>query len=75
MLSNYLPGQEEGNLDFVRENGFGEYSADPLIIADTVSNWLNDPEKLDKMSKNARIAGRPTATNDIVQGISSFLGI
>ena len=29
MLSTYLPGQEAGNVDFVKESGFGDYSPEP----------------------------------------------
>ena len=36
MLSSYLPGQEAGNVPFVVQSGFGEYSKDPRQIARTV---------------------------------------
>ena len=31
MLSTYLPGQEAGNVDFVKEAGFGDYSPEPEV--------------------------------------------
>lgn len=33
MLFNFLPGQEEGNVPFVVENGFGDYKKDPKVRA------------------------------------------
>mmetsp|Transcript_4635 Transcript_4635/g.7701 ORF Transcript_4635/g.7701 Transcript_4635/m.7701 type:complete len:490 (+) Transcript_4635:53-1522(+) len=75
MLSNYLPGQEEGNLDFVRDHGFGEYSPDPATIAATVEGWLRDPERLRAMRERALAAGRPKATNDIIHDVADFIGV
>ena len=46
MLSCFLPGQEAGNLPFVTEGGFGDYSSDPETIASTVAMWMRDPEKV-----------------------------
>lgn len=31
MLFNFLPGQEEGNVPYVIENGFGDYKKDPKV--------------------------------------------
>ena len=36
MLSGFLPGQESGNVGFVVDGGFGDYSAEPTTIAETV---------------------------------------
>ena len=48
MLSCFLPGQEAGNVPFVTEGGFGDYSKDPETIASTVSTWMRDPEKVSR---------------------------
>lgn len=73
MLSSYLPGQEAGNVPYVEENGFGTYSGDPTVIADTVSSWLETPEKLETMQKAALEAARPAATLDIAKDIAEYL--
>merc|ERR1740139_1345730 len=36
ILSSFLPGQEEGNVPYVVNNGFGCYEGSPEGIADTV---------------------------------------
>ena len=46
MLSCFLPGQEAGNVPFVTEGGFGDYSKDPDTIASTVASWMRDPAKV-----------------------------
>ena len=67
------PGQEAGNVPYVEENGFGTYSGDPTVIAETVSSWLETPEKLQQMQTAALEAARPAATLDIARDIAEYL--
>ncbi|KAJ1616884.1 hypothetical protein T492DRAFT_918070 [Pavlovales sp. CCMP2436] len=46
VLSGYLPGQEEGNVDFVISGGFGKLNEDPAEIGKTVRQWLDEPDML-----------------------------
>ena len=71
LLTSYLPGQEEGNIDFVLKNEFGAYVADsdPDGVARQCSSWLRDEEKLAEMSKKASDAGVPNAAEDIARYI------
>lgn len=72
MLFAYLPGQEEGNIPFVEDSGFGKYSSDPDEIADTVSSWLGSPETLSGMQAAAVEASRPRATIDIARDLAEI---
>jgi 1,2-diacylglycerol 3-beta-galactosyltransferase len=69
MLSNFLPGQEAGNVKFVLEGGFGEYSSKSSKIAKTVSGWLDNAALLEEMSQAALSAGHPEATQQIAEDI------
>lgn len=71
MLTSFLPGQEEGNVDYVVEGKFGTFvsDSDPQAVSDVVAAWLLDEEKLREMSINARIRGRPDAAAEIVDSI------
>lgn len=71
MLQSFLPGQEAGNVDFVIENGFGDFCPDPVVMAEEVASWLQDPVKLAELSHQARLAGRPDAASEIVIDIGS----
>jgi len=73
MLSSFLPGQEEGNVAFVIDSGFGDYSSNPNIISSKVSNWLADKDKLKQMKKSALETARPSATLDIAKDIAQVL--
>jgi len=71
MLTSFLPGQEEGNADFVIEKQFGALvpDYDPTAIADEVCDWLSNEEKLADMSRSASVAGVPLAARDIARKI------
>jgi 1,2-diacylglycerol 3-beta-galactosyltransferase len=67
------PGQEEGNIPFVEDAGFGKYSGDPEVIADTVASWLSSPETLASMREAALAAARPQATLDIARDLAEIV--
>ena len=71
LLTSFLPGQEEGNVDFVVENGFGGFvpDNDPSAVAREAAGWLSDPERLAELSLKATEAGSPNAAEDIVRAI------
>jgi 1,2-diacylglycerol 3-beta-galactosyltransferase len=73
LVSAFLPGQEQGNVPYVVEGGFGAYKTKPKQIAETVSGWLNDPERLADMSLKSSEAGRPGATKEIAMHIGKLL--
>lgn len=73
LLTDFLPGQEAGNVGVVLEQGFGEYHKRPVDIAKNVTKWLQDPETyLKKMSENALAVGQPEAGKEIVLDIGSL---
>ena len=67
------PGQEEGNVPFVEEAGFGTYSGNPSNIAETVATWLSSEERLTSMQEAALAAARPSATIDIAKDLAQML--
>jgi 1,2-diacylglycerol 3-beta-galactosyltransferase len=74
LLSGYIPGQEEGNIPSVVDNGVGEYNTDPPAIAAIVARWFGpERDKLSAMSAKARSMGHPQATFDIVRSITDLL--
>ncbi len=73
MLSSCLPGQEEGNVSFVVNGGFGDFSTSPKVIVRTVISWFQDDCKLKEMSRNAYKAAKPNATIDICKEIGLMI--
>lgn len=74
ILSGFIPGQEEGNVPYVLDNGVGEYCADPAGIAAIVARWFGEERAhLDAMAAKARAMGHPQATFQIVDSIVALL--
>ena len=71
MLTSFLPGQEEGNVDYVVDGGFGTFceDTDPQAIAEELCRWLTNSSKMKQMSEAAKKFGAPHAARDIVQMI------
>lgn len=72
LLSGFIPGQEEGNVSYVVENGVGAYSDSPDGIAAIVSDWA-EGNQLAQMAARARELARPRAANDIVDEIVDLM--
>lgn len=74
MLTSFLPGQEEGNVDFVVDGGFGSFIADtkPTSVAKEVGKWLTNEDVARDLSKKAKENGAPNAARDIVDEIGKI---
>ena len=72
LLSGFIPGQEEGNVAFVVENGVGAYCDSPDGIAAIINDWAGGSQ-LAQMSARARELGRPRAAYDIVDEIVELM--
>lgn len=60
-------------MPYVENAGFGKYSGDPKVIAETVNSWLASPEKLEDMRDAALVAARPAATLDIARDLAHIV--
>lgn len=73
ILYDAIPGQEDGNVTFVVENGAGAFCPSPYEVADTVADWLHGGQRrLNQLSRNARRIARPNAVWDIADQVWRF---
>jgi 1,2-diacylglycerol 3-beta-galactosyltransferase len=74
ILSGYVPGQEEGNIDFVVDNKVGVLALDAPTLIDNLRRLIRpgSPE-LKQQQENAKRISRPRASFDIAQCILSYL--
>jgi len=73
LLSGFVPGQEEGNVEYVINKGVGTWAEKPQRIADTLAQWLRPGnETLTHMAQKAQRLGRPQAALDIAAEIFSL---
>ena len=67
LLIDVIPGQEEGNRDYVVKNGAGVLAETPLQMLETVSHWMADGGRgLQETAQNACIVGRSNSAYDAV---------
>jgi 1,2-diacylglycerol 3-beta-galactosyltransferase len=70
ILSDAIPGQETGNIDFVIENNAGVFAPSPYSVAATVRDWLKEGESgLRRRAENARRLARPNAVWEIAEEV------
>jgi 1,2-diacylglycerol 3-beta-galactosyltransferase len=66
LLSGFVPGQEEGNVEYVINKGVGSWTESPQLIAATLARWFQpENETLTNMAQKAKSLGRPQAALDI----------
>jgi 1,2-diacylglycerol 3-beta-galactosyltransferase len=65
VLTSYVPGQEEGNAEFVVRAGAGSYAPRPAGLAAEIRRLRDDPAALAAMRAASARAGRPRAAADI----------
>ena len=76
LLSGFIPGQEEGNVPYVVDNGAGAFSTEPGEIARIVARWFGPQrDQLAVMAGQARAMGNPQATRHIVEEVAQLLGV
>ncbi len=73
ILSDAIPGQETGNVEYVLENNAGVFAPTSAEVGKVVASWLAEgPEGLKRRSENARRLGRPNAIWDIADEIWQY---
>lgn len=65
VLYSRLPGQEEGNVDFVVSTRTGVWAPKPSEIASVVRKWVTQPEEHAKTVQACKIHARPHAAREI----------
>jgi 1,2-diacylglycerol 3-beta-galactosyltransferase len=73
VLTSFVPGQEEGNAEFVTEAGAGVYAPRPRQLAAEIGRLRRDPAALQAMRHASVRAGRPGAAADIARFIAGMI--
>jgi len=68
-----LPGQEDGNVTFVEEEGAGVWAPRPVDVVRALTRWISRPEERKKVIENCKRAGRPEAARTIARIIGEKL--
>lgn len=73
IISGLVPGQEDGNVDFVVDNDAGTFAPGPQAVAQAVVSWLSEPrERLQQRAANAHKIARPDAVWEIARTVWQY---
>lgn len=60
-----LPGQEDGNVDYVVDHGAGVWAPRPEAVVSALRAWLRSPDQREKAAQACLHLARPRAARDI----------
>ncbi len=75
ILYSKLPGQEDGNVTFVEEEGAGVWAPKPQDVVRALTRWIARPVERKQVIENCRRASRPKAARTIARTIGKTLGL
>lgn len=72
IITSWLPGQEEGNVEFVVRENVGRVSKDPRRVVELVRE-IRESNEYNEMKENIKKVSRPQAALDIAREIVRYL--
>lgn len=75
ILYSRMPGQEDGNIDYVVEKGAGVWAPEPESVVATLQKWIEKPGLMSEISRTSRSLARPDASKDIAGEIIKIVNI
>jgi 1,2-diacylglycerol 3-beta-galactosyltransferase len=70
-----LPGQEDGNVDFVVSEGVGVWAPEPLAVVRALTRWVCRPRERREVIKNCQRTARPAAARQIARILGRQVGL
>jgi 1,2-diacylglycerol 3-beta-galactosyltransferase len=74
ILYSKVPGQEDGNVTFVEEEGAGVWAPVPQLVVRALTRWISRPVERRTVIENCRRVARPQAARLIAAVIAEKLG-
>ena len=75
ILYSKLPGQEDGNVTFVVEEGAGVWAPTPQLVVRALTRWISRPHEKAKIVEICRRIARPEAARLVARAIAELLKI
>ncbi len=75
VLYSRVPGQEDGNVDYVVSEGAGVWAPHTGQIVSTINDWILHPEKRLHAAAACRRMARPQAAHQIADTLAKYVGL
>jgi 1,2-diacylglycerol 3-beta-galactosyltransferase len=73
ILYSYMPGQEDGNIDYVVKEGAGVWAPRPDLVVSALRHWIEDPVAIKAAIKACQRLARPSAARQIAHAIAESI--
>ncbi len=73
ILYDAVPGQEEGNIDYIVNKGAGAWCPTPASVVKQLRAWIAQPRDMERARKASAALARPNSAIDIAHVIERFL--
>jgi processive 1,2-diacylglycerol beta-glucosyltransferase len=74
IIVNYIPGQEEYNVNFLINNGLALYVTKTFSIGEAVYYLLNSPQRLELVNRSIELVSHPDAAERLTDFIFDSYG-
>lgn len=75
VLYDAVPGQEEGNIDYVVDSGAGAWCPVPWAVEKQIKNWLTEPDALAQARMCSSKLARPNSALDIARVVGHMANV
>jgi 1,2-diacylglycerol 3-beta-galactosyltransferase len=75
ILFDAVPGQEDGNVDYVVDSGAGAWCPTPWAVEKQLKTWISEPEAIRQLRNASRSLARPHSSLDIARVIGKLIGL
>jgi 1,2-diacylglycerol 3-beta-galactosyltransferase len=75
ILYSRMPGQEEGNVAYVANEGAGVWAPEPHLVVNTLREWLAEPAQLRQAIDACVRLARPFAAREIARILAAKTGV
>jgi 1,2-diacylglycerol 3-beta-galactosyltransferase len=75
VLFDYIPGQEDGNVQYVIRHGAGAWAPHPDQVVAVLKGWLSDPERRRRAAEASKRLAGPEAARQIADLLAAHLRV
>jgi len=75
VLYSRLPGQEDGNINFITSEGAGVWAPEPRLVMNALHRWIDNPEAREAAVQACHRLARPQAAREIAHALVFWVGL
>ena len=75
LMYDAIPGQEDGNVDYLTQHGAGVFCPTPRAVVDQLRAWLDDPAQLARMREASLRLAQPDAAFNVAREIDRLAAV